>query len=204
MVQDPIDVCLIVKDLKKGLKEDHEESVNVVKDLIEEKGVVNVTEVISLRQLKVEHKSYESKLALVRLYDTFLADDRIVRLLPKFLGKPFYARKRFPIPVKLNAADLPAEIKRGIHTVTLPLSHHGTTSRIVFGNTAQEQGELVDNLKQVLEFLSQRYPGGVKNIRSLHIKTENSPSIPIHVNAGEEGLGCIWFTLLHSHQAQSF
>ena len=108
MVQPPTDVCLIVKDLKKGLREDHEESVNHFKDLIEEKGVTSemVNEVISLRQLKVEYKQYEQKLSLVKRYDVFLADTRIMRLLPKFLGKPFYARKKFPVPINLNANDL--------------------------------------------------------------------------------------------------
>ena len=76
--------------------------------MVEEKGVTNelVNEVIALRQLKVEYKQYESKLSLVKRYDIFLADSRIIRLLPKFLGKPFYARKKFPIPVDLRANDL--------------------------------------------------------------------------------------------------
>ena len=77
-------------------------------DLMEEKGVSNdlVSEVISLRQLKVEYKQYESKLSLVKRYDIFLADTRIMRLIPKFLGKPFYARKKFPVPINLRADNL--------------------------------------------------------------------------------------------------
>jgi len=181
-VPSPIDVCLIVKDLKKGLKEDHEDSVNHFKDLLEDQGVKQVTEVISLRQLKVEYKQYETKLALTKRFDVFLADDRITRLLPKFLGKPFYARKKFPVPVNLKAKALSAEIDRGMHTVTVPLSHHGTTSRALIGYTTMEQNQVVENLGAMLTLLANRYPGGVKNIRSLHIKTENSPAVPIHVN----------------------
>merc|ERR1719376_1588008 len=168
-----------------GLREDHEESVNHFKDLIEDQGLGGqVTEVISLRQLKVEHKPYEAKLALARRFDIFLADDRIVRFLPKFLGKPFYARKKFPVPVNLRAKDLKKEVERGVHTINLPLSHHGTTSRMVVGYTAMEQDAVVANLVAALSLIGKRYPGGVKNIRSLHIKTENSPAVPIHINTG--------------------
>merc|ERR1712029_1300036 len=184
VIQPPRDVCLITKDLKKGLREDHEDSVNHFKDLMEEKGVSTdvVSEVISLRQLKVEYKQYETKLSLVKRYDVFLADTRIVRFLPKFLGKPFYARKKFPVPINLRSDNLKEEINRGIHTVNLPLSHHGTTSRVVFGNSKMSESDITENLAALLEVVGTRYPGGVKNIRSLHIKTDVSPAIPIHVN----------------------
>ena len=62
VIPEPRDVCLLVKDLKKGLREDHEPSVDHFKDLLEDRGVKGVTEVMSLRQLKVEHKQYEAKL----------------------------------------------------------------------------------------------------------------------------------------------
>ena len=47
------DICLFVKDLQKGLKVDHEDTVRHFTDLLEEKGVKGVTQVISLRELKV-------------------------------------------------------------------------------------------------------------------------------------------------------
>ena len=80
----------------------------LLQDLLEDNGVSTdmVTEVISLRQLKVEYKQYESKLSLVKKFDVFLADTRILRLLPKFLGKPFYARKKFPVPISLDPKNL--------------------------------------------------------------------------------------------------
>jgi hypothetical protein len=52
-----------------------------------------------LRELKVEYKAWETKTALVHKFDAFLADKCIVRLLSGFLGKPFYKRKKFPLPV---------------------------------------------------------------------------------------------------------
>ena len=80
------------------------------------------------------------------------------------------------------------EVERGIHTVTLPLSHHGTTSRVVFGNTAMSQKDIAENLATLLEVVGKRYPGGIPNIRSLHIKTEVSPAVPIHLNTGADSI----------------
>ena len=93
-VPEPRDVCLIVKDMEKGLNIDHEPTLNHFKDLLASKGINNITQVISLRELKVEYKPYEAKHSLCQKYDIFLVDDRILRLVPKFLGKPFYSKKR--------------------------------------------------------------------------------------------------------------
>ena len=94
-VPEPRDVCLIVKDLEKGLKIDHEPTLNHFNEALEEKGVDNITQVISLRELKVEYKQYEAKHSLCQKFDIFLVDERILRLVPKFLGKPFYSKKRY-------------------------------------------------------------------------------------------------------------
>jgi len=181
-IPEPRDVCLIVKDLEKGLKVDHEPTINHFKELLSEKGVADITQVISLRELKVEYKQYEAKNSLVQKFDLFLVDERILRLIPKFLGKPFYRRKKLPISVNLRANDLKKEIAKAINTVTLPLSHHGTCSMVQIGNTAMESSIIANNLMHINSVLEKRYPGGWKNIRAQHIKTESSTAIPIYTN----------------------
>ena len=99
------DICLFVKDLQKGLKVDHEDTIRHFTDLRGEKGIRGVTQSISLRELKVEYKQFEAKTQLSNKFDLFLADDRIIRLLPKFLGKPFYSRKKLPLQINLQAKD---------------------------------------------------------------------------------------------------
>jgi ribosome biogenesis protein UTP30 len=180
-ITDIKDICLIVKDLEKGLKVDHEATINHFKALLADKGV-EVASVISLRELKVEYKPYEAKTALCHRHEIFLADERIVRLLPKFLGKPFYKRKRFPMPVDLTAKDLSKEVDKVIRTVMLPLSHNGTCSMLRVGHTSMKSNHLIDNILQATEVLSKQYPGGWKNIRSIHLKTEESLAIPMHMS----------------------
>jgi len=181
-IPDPRDVCLIVRDLEKGLKIDHESTLNHFNELLSEKGIDDITQVISLRELKVEYKQYEAKNSLCQKFDIFLVDDRILRLVPMFLGKSFYRRKRIPIPVNLRANDLKKEIAKAIKTVTLPLNHHGTCSMVQIGNTSMESSAIAENLIHVNAVLEKRYPGGWKNIRAQHIKTESSIAVPIYTN----------------------
>ncbi len=175
------DVCLIVKDLEKGLKVDHEPTVNHFKELLSDKGV-EVSRVMSLRELKVEYKTYESKTALCHSHEAFFADERIMRLLPKFLGNAFYKRKKFPMAVNLKATDLKKEFEKVAHSVVLPLSHKGTCAMMRVGHTSMKPSFLVDNILRASEVLAKRYPGGFKNIRSLSLKTETSMALPLHVS----------------------
>ena len=177
---DTKDVCVITRDLEKGLKVDHEASVNHFKELLEEKQV-EVSSVISLRELKVEYKPFEAKTALCHRHEAFLADVRIIRLLPKFLGKAFYKRKKFPIQVNLQAHDLQKEFDKAIRTVTLPAHNKGSCTQLTIGHTSMKSNHLIDNILQATEVLSKKYPGGWENIRSIHLKTETSMSIPLYM-----------------------
>ena len=67
---------------------------------------------MSLRELKVEYKPFEAKTALCHRHEIFLADVRIVRFLPKFLGKCFYKKKKFPVQVNLEAQNLKKEFDK--------------------------------------------------------------------------------------------
>ena len=105
-----------------------------------------------------------------------------MRLVPKFLGKPMFKRKRFPVPVKLGAGNLKEEIARAIRTAVLPLNHHGTCSMINVGNASMKSADVADNVLGVAGALARRYPGGWKNIRSIVVKCENTTAVPIHIN----------------------
>jgi len=175
------DVCLFVKDLEKGLKVDHEGSVQHFTNLLADKGVQGVTKVISLRELKVEYKQFEAKTQLCHMFDQFLADDRIIRLLPQFLGKPFYKRKKMPIQVNLSAKDLPGEFAKCLNTTILPLKNMGSCSMVTVGMSTLTTTQLIENTTAVIKKLEDKYPGGWINIRSIHINS-GSTSIPLYAS----------------------
>ena len=99
-----------------------------------------------------------------------------------FFNQALFNFFRIPIPVNLRANDLKKEIARAIKTVTLPLNHHGTCSMVQIGNTSMESSAIAENLIHVNSVLEKRYPGGWKNIRAQHIKTESSIAVPIYTN----------------------
>lgn len=174
------DVCLIVKDMEKGIRPDHENTVRHYENLLAEKGVQGITKVMALRELKVEYKTFESKTALCHLYDHFLADDRIIRFLPQFLGKAFYKRKKYPLQVSLTVPNLAKEISRALHTVTLPLKHAGPSSTVTLGLSTTSDLHLKENLTSVVRALETKYPGGWVNVRSMHLLSSNC-SLPLYM-----------------------
>jgi hypothetical protein len=43
-------------------------------------------------------------------FEKVLVDDRIIRLVPQLLGKPFYKKKKLPVAVNLVAKKLKEEV----------------------------------------------------------------------------------------------
>ena len=121
--------------------------MNHFKDLISSQGV-EVSSVIPLRELKVEYKTFEAKTALCHRHEAFLADEKILRFLPKFLGKAFYSRRKFPLPINLTSKNLSKEVEKALRTVVVPMSNKGTCSMLRIGNTSMKESHLVDNILQ--------------------------------------------------------
>jgi ribosome biogenesis protein UTP30 len=76
-------VCLITKDPQREYK-----------DLLEKNGVKFVSRVVGIEKLKGKWKPFEARRLLLRENGLFLADERVVPLLPKLLGKAFFQAKK--------------------------------------------------------------------------------------------------------------
>ncbi|XP_048763572.2 ribosomal L1 domain-containing protein 1-like [Ostrea edulis] len=180
------DVCLFVKDIDKTSRE-FELTEDHFRDLLMDKGVNCVRKVIPVKALKLEYKPYEAKRNLSNEFDIFLADERIARLLPSLLGKNFYGRKRNPIQVNLEVKNLKEEISKAVNNTRCVLKNKGSSSMVTIGHSEQTKDQIVENILKAVDQLAQKFPGGPDNIRSLHIKTESSMSIPFYmtVDAGD-------------------
>jgi ribosome biogenesis protein UTP30 len=75
-------VCLIVKDPQSEAKL-----------LLAAKGT-KVDKVIGISKLKKKYATYEARRMLSKSFDRFLADDRIIPMLPKALGRSFFKSRR--------------------------------------------------------------------------------------------------------------
>ncbi len=80
---DSTEVCLVTKDPQRTYK-----------DMIEAKRITFVKRVIGISKLKLKFKTYEAKRQLRDSYSLFMADERILPMLPKSLGKAFFSKKK--------------------------------------------------------------------------------------------------------------
>lgn len=86
-MSDDDDICLITKDLHRGLRVDYEPTKQHFQDLLKKKGVTRSVTVAPFNQLKKEYTTYELKAKLANTYDAFLCDGKIVGHVVGFLGK---------------------------------------------------------------------------------------------------------------------
>ncbi|XP_062611514.1 ribosomal L1 domain-containing protein 1-like [Saccostrea cucullata] len=175
------DVCLFVKDVDKTSRE-FELTEDHFRDMLIDKGVNCIRKIIPLKALKLEYKPFEAKRNLSNEFDLFLGDDRIIRLLPSLLGKSFYGRKRNPIQVNLKAKNLKDEVTKAVNSTRCIIKNRGSSCMVTIGNTEQSCDQIVDNILKAIELLSQKFPGGPDNIKSLQVKTDSSMSIPFYVS----------------------
>ncbi|KAF6239424.1 hypothetical protein HO173_002686 [Letharia columbiana] len=166
-----------------------------------------ITKVISIKKLEAKYRSFESRRQLRDSYDLFLADDRIVTYLAKFLGKTFYnTTAKRPIPVSLEAskpkerknAALPStkvrkepsdtksiaappllakEIERSLSTAQINLSP-STTTAVRVGLASFTPEQLAANIEAVMASLAGKLVGW-KNVRAVHVKGPNTMALPI-------------------------
>lgn len=76
-------ICLITKDPQREYK-----------DLLEEKKIRFISRVVGVEKLKGKFKGFEERRMLLKENGLFLADERVIPLLPALLGKKFFVAKK--------------------------------------------------------------------------------------------------------------
>ncbi|KAK3066806.1 proteasome-interacting protein cic1, partial [Teratosphaeriaceae sp. CCFEE 6253] len=145
-----------------------------------------VTRVLGMEKLRAKYKSFESRRQLLGEYDVFLADDRVITLLPMALGKVFYkGGSKRPIPVSLEGkrqsvdeqgvkrrklseggtkvtkldakpVDVAREITRAVGSALVHLAP-STTTAVKVGVASLEPAQLTENIETVVQGLVEKY-----------------------------------------------
>ncbi|KAF9086098.1 hypothetical protein BGX23_009145 [Mortierella sp. AD031] len=170
------EVCLFVKDPQRDYKR-----------MLEEKGVKAVNKVIGVSKLRAKYKPYEAKRQLCASYGMFLADARVVTVLPKLLGKTFFLKKKQPIPVDMTKGDLKKEIAKAIGSTYMHTTS-GTCTAVKVGLTSQSAAEITANIETAMPHIIEKIPRKWKNIQSINLKTNDSTALPIFNSLPEEGV----------------
>lgn len=164
-------VCLLVKDPQR-----------LYKDQVERQEIKSVKRVIGVGKLSKKFRSYEAKRLLADQHDLFVADERILPLLPKSLGKAFLTRKS-KIPVKMDMsrpADLKTNLDDILYQSTFLYLGQGTCLNVKVGIVGQSIEQIVENVMAAIKGVGGKIPGKDENIQSLHLKLPNSVSLPLY------------------------
>ncbi|XP_059835324.1 ribosomal L1 domain-containing protein 1 isoform X2 [Hypanus sabinus] len=152
------------------------------RNLLDKHGFKNITEIIPYKILKTEYKSFEAKRRLLSRFDLFLADDRIRRLLPSHVGKHFYKSKKVPLSVKLSSKNFAKELNKKIQGTILPINNKGSCYASQVAHTGMKLEEIVENVTAAVHTIEAKLPQRWKNVKVLHLKTSNSPALPIYTS----------------------
>ena len=175
-----LNVCILVKD----------EPAELYKKALKSIGIKCITKIITISKLKKKYSTFESKRTLCSAFDVFLADESITGLLPKLIGKSFYVSKRLPLPVDLSLIQQNRNLDEMIPNVTKKILkalnstylclNNGPCISIKIGITSQTDSDICANAEAVFRSFEKLLPnGGFDNVRSLHLKTKSSPSVPV-------------------------
>lgn len=164
-------VCLLVKDKKEAEARLEKNPVPVIK------------EIISLARLRTAYHQYSERRELAARHDYFLADDRIVCMLPKALGRAFYSGAKRPLPVRFakNDGALGKRVARAMESTYFYMS--GTCSTLRVARTSFTPEEVATNALAGIEGAVKKIPGEWKGVQAIHLKTSTSVALPVYASA---------------------
>jgi ribosome biogenesis protein UTP30 len=172
VLSDETDICLFVKkDDKPALKEMLMEDAKT--------RVPGIKKIITLDKLRTSYKQFAHKRELIAAYDLFLADDRILPMLTKTLGKTFLGRKKQPIHVNVTRRSTLAQAIKKAQDATYMFISSGTCICICVGTTAMTADQIEANIGAAVPRAIANIPRKWKNVQSIQLKTTNSTALPI-------------------------
>ncbi len=116
---------------------------------------------------------------LANTYDTFLAEAPLMPLVGKTLGAILGPRGKMPKPLLPNA-DIEAQIAKSAKTISLRVRGQPILQCAV-GTEDMNDDELAENTMAVVKRLEGKLKRGLKNMRTIYLKTTMSPPVKIKI-----------------------
>uniref|UniRef100_A0A7S2WN01 Ribosomal protein L1 n=1 Tax=Eucampia antarctica TaxID=49252 RepID=A0A7S2WN01_9STRA len=174
------EICLIVKD------EDKEWIKDLVKKVGPESSLSCIKKVLGLDSLRKKHSQFSDKRALLQKFDFFLADDRILPMLSKNLGKSFFRAKKQPIPINVTRkSGLPFAVDKCLKATWMFVSA-GTCITIKAGDTGMAVEKLHKNVETIISQAVMKIPKKWANVQAICIKSSQSVALPIYNKTKED------------------
>lgn len=170
-VEEP-EICLIVKDEAKDW------CLTMIEKFPDHMGCVK--KVLTLDSLRKKHQSYDQKRQLLSKYNMFMADDRILPMMSKALGKVFIKAKKLPIPITLTRESaVPFVIQKALSATYMTINT-GTCISIRAGHTGMAPENLAANVVAIAKAAAKKVPHSWANIQMIGVKTADSVSLPVY------------------------
>ena len=135
--------------------------------------------VIERRELEALAGDKKKQRELSKSYDYFIAEAPLMPLVGKVLGATLGPKGKMPTPVP-PAANIAEQIKKHRRMVSLRMRGQPVLQcRVGAENMADE--EIAENIQAVIRRIEGKLKKGIKNIRSVNIKTTMGPSIKIRM-----------------------
>ena len=204
------EICIIVKDPQKALKE-----------RLEAEPIDGVVKIIGITKLRDNYKTFEAKRNLCDSYDLFMVDRRVLPMLPKLIGKSFFQKKkcadspaagalalacvrphlfcsaarltrcchrarRQPVPIEIAKSNIGLRVNVAkARDSTLLYLGDGPCSMIKVASTGMDVEEIVANIIAASDAVAHRIPKKWANVQAFDIKTHDSVALPIYASLPE-------------------
>ncbi|KAI4308080.1 hypothetical protein L6164_031192 [Bauhinia variegata] len=167
------ELCLIIDDRPKS---------NLTKDDAQKKiksENIPVSKVLKLSKLRSDYRPFEAKRKLCDSYNMFLADKRVVPLLPGVLGNYFFKKRKIPVPLDLKHKNWKEQIERTCSSALLYL-RTGACCVVKVAKVGMEKNQIIENVIAAINGTADVVPKKWRNVRSFHLKLLESLALPIY------------------------
>uniref|UniRef100_A0A7S3C0E6 Uncharacterized protein n=1 Tax=Prasinoderma singulare TaxID=676789 RepID=A0A7S3C0E6_9VIRI len=177
LLPEDAELCLFVKDEGDEGEAAALEKLEALRQAGQAHGVVKV---MGVTRLKKDYKQFEARRALLKRYDMFLADERVVTVLPRLLGSKFFKAKKQPVPLKLaKKQDWGPIFKQAREGAYLHLAG-GSCSLIHVGRASWPAKHVAANAMAALQGAVPHLPGKWRGLQAVFLKTSDSMALPIY------------------------
>ena len=141
--------------------------------------------VITISEVKKKYASFKDKKKLYKAHTHFACDVRVMTQLYNMLGsnKEFSGRNNFPVPIDFeHVSKLPGALTKAMNSTYMHVK--GANINLRCGLTAMNPNDVCQNVLHGLEFAIAKLKNQWKNVQNIHVKTSDSPALPIYSKAG--------------------
>ena len=135
--------------------------------------VIGKTELEALTGEKKKQKD------IARKYDLFIAEAPLMPLVGKSLGASLGPRSKMPTPVPPNA-NIEEQIKRHQNIVSVRMRGQPVIQCRIASQEMSDE-DIADNVQAVVRKIESKLKRGIKNFRSVYLKTSMGTSIKVEL-----------------------